>query len=160
MVFVVFLLFGDRIFPPAGTTRHNGRLYRVHDTSHLTRLEELRHLSLQIVDGLPPSWARFFTMWRIRRCIFSERGNDATTYLALTIDKGRELIICLDYEDENTLRYVLVHELAHVYTRSIGHTPEFYRNMDRLLDSARAQGLYVSQGKRRVTFCGTHVDVS
>lgn len=159
VVIVLYAEFGDRVFPPRGTTRYNGRLYRARDQSNIPRLETLRNVSLRILEKAPRSWNRSYAIWRIDRCIFSERAEGATSYLALTIDKGRELEICLDYEDENTLRFVLIHELAHVYTRSVGHTPDFYRHMDILLDSARLQGLYTSNGKQRVTFCGSHIDV-
>jgi hypothetical protein len=47
------------------------------------------------------------------------------------------------YYDDNTLRYVAIHELAHATNHEdIGHTPAFYREFDRLLDIAAKKGLY------------------
>ena len=38
--------------------------------------------------------------------------------------------------------HVILHELAHVKTDSIGHTPEFYDNFENLLSKAEKFGLY------------------
>jgi hypothetical protein len=47
------------------------------------------------------------------------------------------------YYDDNTLRYVAIHELAHATNQQdIGHTPAFYKEFDRLLDIASQKGLY------------------
>lgn len=144
--------------PPRGTIRHNGHHYRTREPANLPRLEALRHLSLRIVGGTRPSLRRWLSLRRLRRCVFVEQTEDeTTTHLALTVDKGRELHICLDYKDEQALRFVLIHELAHVVSYSVGHTPEFYRNMDALLASARAQGIYTAPPDKTVRFCGAHV---
>ena len=42
-----------------------------------------------------------------------------------TINKGSYIGLCLENKDINTLFFVLLHELAHVGTKSVGHTQEF-----------------------------------
>ena len=44
--------------------------------------------------------------------------------------------------DINTLTYVALHELAHVCSESIGHTPEFWDNFKFLLIEAEKLGYY------------------
>ena len=63
-----------------------------------------------------------------------------------TINKER-IYMCLkdetgNYYSENMLIYVLLHELGHVLSKSIGHTDEFYRIFDDLLLEATKNNLY------------------
>lgn len=162
LVVVVVALVWWATRPPEGAVRHDGYYYRVAaPPRNLARLAALRFFAMRVVRGLPPSLRRERTLWRLRRCVFAERslpeGAGAPPHLALTIDKGREIELCLDDTDEQALHYVLMHELAHVMSHSVGHTPEFYDNMDRLLRSARAQGLYTTPPRTTVQFCGSHV---
>lgn len=124
---------------------------------------------MRVVAGVPPSFRRALALWRLQRCVFVEHvvtdGDDAhrratdDRYLALTVDKGREIQICLDYEDRQALYFVLIHELAHVMSLSVGHTNEFHRNQERLLDSARRQNICTGS-PRRVAYCGTHIHLN
>lgn len=77
--------------------------------------------------------------------------NDLTLYSgdkSYTVNKEK-MTLCLKepgterYYDDNTLRYVAIHELAHATNQSdVGHTPNFYKEFDRLLDIAAQKGLY------------------
>ena len=65
-----------------------------------------------------------------------------------TLDKT-SVYICVkdengDYYSDNTLMHVILHELAHVKTSNIGHTPEFHQNFDEILKKAEHVGLYDS----------------
>ena len=44
--------------------------------------------------------------------------------------------------DPNTLMYVAIHELAHIATKEIGHTPNFWRNFKFLLTQAKLINVY------------------
>ena len=143
--------------PPSNSIRYRGHYYRTPHPENLPELASLRDTATRVVAGIPWSVRRRVTLWRLGRCVFVERPPDGD-YLAVTIDKGREMEICLDYTDVNALHYVLVHELAHMHSWSVGHTAEFHRNMSRLLESAKAQGFY-SDDARRVVFCGSHIDL-
>jgi len=73
------------------------------------------------------------TSWR---CGDSSYTLDKTsTYICLRDEYGK-------YYSDNTLIHVMLHELAHVKSSSIGHTPEFHQNFQELLDTAERVGLY------------------
>ena len=71
-------------------------------------------------------------------------------YTAYSENKGEKLAFCLDTEknnkgnliDLNTLMYVAIHELAHIASKSIGHTPEFWDNFKFLLNVAKDINVY------------------
>tara|TARA_A100001011_G_scaffold43208_1_gene40686 strand:+ start:1912 stop:2511 length:600 start_codon:yes stop_codon:yes gene_type:complete len=71
-------------------------------------------------------------------------------YTAYSENKGEKLAFCLDKKrnetdnliDLNTLTYVAIHELAHICSLSIGHTPEFWENFKFLLIEAKELGIY------------------
>ena len=73
----------------------------------------------------------------------------------------RAISICIrnpngSLADENTCMYVIIHELAHIATHSIGHTPEFWKNMRYLLEVGEATGAYhyTDHDKEHVMLCG------
>lgn len=64
-------------------------------------------------------------------------------YTAYSENKGEKLAFCLNTEkngdnliDQNTLTFVAIHELAHISTKSVGHTDEFWQNFKFLLGEA------------------------
>lgn len=63
-----------------------------------------------------------------------------------TINKKR-IHICLKdenghYYDKNMLKYVTIHELAHVMCDEVGHTEKFYKIFNELLDKAHKKGIF------------------
>ena len=63
-----------------------------------------------------------------------------------TINKEK-MFLCLrdkngEYYDKNMLMYVAIHELAHVLNDSIGHTPQFHKKFQELLDIAVTKGVW------------------
>jgi len=70
-------------------------------------------------------------------------------FTAYSENKGEKLAFCLNIQkggddliDLNTSTYVAIHELAHIATKSIGHTPEFWDNFKFLLTQAKNVGVY------------------
>ena len=70
-------------------------------------------------------------------------------YTAYSENKGEKLAFCVTKKkhgsnliDENTLTFVAIHELAHVATKSVGHTTEFWTNFKFLLKEAVKKNLY------------------
>jgi hypothetical protein len=55
---------------------------------------------------------------------------DETAY---TIEKGRAVHLPMHRDD---LFLVFVHELAHIASLSVGHTPEFWRNVDAFMSAS------------------------
>ena len=83
----------------------------------------------------------------------SSPNNNYTSY---SINKGEKLVFCIRKKkglhknklmDLNTMMFVAIHELAHLMTKSIGHTPDFWDNMKFLLQQAikKEVGVYEKQ---------------
>jgi len=78
-------------------------------------------------------------------------------------NKGEKIVVCLrnkvpPYQlvDSNTIMFVVLHEMAHLMTTTIGHTPEFWTNFKRLLQDAVSVGVYksVNYDRAPVEYCG------
>ena len=82
-------------------------------------------------------------------------------YETYTRDKGEEMVFCLrhkakgDIHDINTLMFVAIHELAHVYSSSYHHTKEFWANFKFLLREATHINIYnaVNYASQPVEYC-------
>jgi hypothetical protein len=79
----------------------------------------------------------------------SGKSNQYTSY---SVNKGEKIVFCIRQKDENeslvdenTLTFVAIHELAHIMTKSVGHTPEFWSNFKRLLKIAVESNLYIKE---------------
>ena len=90
----------------------------------------------------------------------SPRSSKFTSY---SVNKGEKIVFCLRSRDENeklidinTLMFVALHELAHVMTKSVGHTEEFWSNFRYLLKNSIKLGIYKYQDfrKKPVKYCG------
>jgi predicted metal-dependent hydrolase len=72
------------------------------------------------------------------------------TKIALCTEKGKKKY------DNNMLIYVTLHELAHVLNKKdYGHTPNFYKIFNKLLERAKIAGLYDENKKRPINYCKT-----
>ena len=88
------------------------------------------------------------------------------SYKAYSVNKGEEIVLCVRddngklIQDKNTMKFVLIHELAHVMTLENGHPPIFWENMGFLLKEANKAGIYeaIDYSKNPVYYCGTLVD--
>lgn len=88
---------------------------------------------------------------------------DSTSY---SENKGDKIVVCLRSKeapyplvDENTVMFVILHEMAHLMTTTIGHTPEFWANFKRLLQDASSVGIYTITNYARspVDYCGMKI---
>ena len=90
-------------------------------------------------------------------------------YTSYSINKGEKIVFCIRQKDEkesivddNTMTIVSIHELAHIMTKSVGHTDAFWSNFKRLLEVAVENNLYqkenYSQNPRE--YCGIKVSDS
>jgi hypothetical protein len=87
-------------------------------------------------------------------------------YTAYSENKGEKLAFCLDTKkkggkliDLNTLTFVAMHELAHVGTKSVGHTPEFWKNFKFLLTEAKNINVYepIDYKQNPQQYCGMSI---
>jgi hypothetical protein len=85
---------------------------------------------------------------------------DTTSY---SENKGEKIVICLrdkapphQFVDDNTVMFVILHEMAHLMTTTVGHTPEFWTNFKRILNDAVQCGIYtaVNYTKQPTPYCG------
>ena len=90
-------------------------------------------------------------------------------HTAYSENKGEKIAFCLNKTkqgnnriDENTLMFVAMHELSHVMTVDIGHTPKFWNNFRYLIKRSKDHGLYtlVDYKKNPVQYCGMKIDSS
>ena len=85
--------------------------------------------------------------------------SDSTSY---SENKGEKIVVCLrdktdkSLVDENTVMFVILHEMAHLMTTTVGHTPEFWANFRRILQDGVAVGIYtpVNYSRSPTEYCG------
>lgn len=91
-------------------------------------------------------------------------GSPGSGYTSYTVDKGARVVLCIrqsngDFVPKNVVMYVAIHELAHIMTSSVGHTPDFWSNNRRLLDAGKAIGVFTPQdfASAPQPYCGMHI---
>jgi len=96
---------------------------------------------------------------------FSESTPDAQ-YTSYSVNKGEKIFMCLRQRDEkenlvqeNVIVFVALHEMSHVGTSSIGHTPEFWNHFAWILEQAEELGVYkyTNFSAHPVEYCGVHI---
>ena len=96
----------------------------------------------------------------------SGKNNQYTSY---SVNKGEKIVFCIRQKDENetmvdenTLTFVAIHELAHIMTKSVGHTKEFWNNFKTLLKVSIESNLYIKENysKDPKEYCGISVSDS
>jgi hypothetical protein len=96
-------------------------------------------------------------------------GVDSKEYTSYSVNKGEQIIFCLRQKNQsqsivdiNTLMFVGLHELGHLCTESIGHTPEFWSNFSWILEESIQIGIYTQSDykSKPVEYCGTKVTSS
>jgi hypothetical protein len=87
--------------------------------------------------------------------------NDDTT--SYSENKGEKIVVCIrdkrpgyPFVDINTVMFVILHEMAHLMTTTIGHTPEFWANFRILLNDSSKIGIYTPENYSHTpkTYCG------
>ena len=63
---------------------------------------------------------------------FSDSSSVLFDKISFNLNKGEKVVLCIRTRDkkeelieENTITFVAIHELAHVMTKSVGHTDEW-----------------------------------
>ena len=88
--------------------------------------------------------------------------SDSTSYV---VDKGEIFAICLRdkttgiIHDINTLRFVMLHELAHIGTIGFGHGEKFWDWFEFIVDNAVESHLYkpTDYSKNPIQYCGMSI---
>ena len=84
---------------------------------------------------------------------YSENKGEKLAFCTTTTKTGNKLI------DENTLMFVGTHEIAHIMTKSIGHTKEFWDNFKFMLEHAVKIKLYkpIDYKEKPKKYCGMSI---
>jgi hypothetical protein len=84
-------------------------------------------------------------------------------YTSFVRNKGKEIKLCLrtqedrmKFHDMNTLKFVALHELSHMMTRSYGHAPDFWQVFQFTLLEANSLGMInlIKYDKIPQKYCG------
>ena len=82
-------------------------------------------------------------------------------YKSYTINKEKIYLCLLDengsYYNKNMLIFVLLHEIAHVLSNSVGHTQEFHDIFEALIAQATDDGVYDPKLTIDPNYCGYNV---
>lgn len=135
----------------------------VHDQQNLLTIKENKR---KIVKNGIKAMKKNFKTANMEENIPERSGGD-TSYV---IDKGEVFAMCLRdpkknnklQENENDLTFVLIHEMAHLFTSTYGHDTLFWNNFRFLLQEAVGINLYqpIDYKKTGSPYCGIVVTYS
>jgi len=148
---------------------YNGSVYRVRKSNPTTqlntakKLDKLREKLQTLVDycyenNIPTAEDASRMKSRFKHTQISETATNESS-AAYVVNKGQELRVCLKDENENDTMFVLLHELAHIMSKSYGHNDEFKKNMDILVKEAVKLGMYhpTDYTKTPINYCGVTI---
>lgn len=158
------------------TSTVDGRTYKVRDLSDKQNaanlLAKLRLKLSTLCDNLEKKYPDKAQVKQIARNFhadpdrFLEATPDAQ-HTSYSVNKGEAIHLCLRQRQthdeslvqENVMMFVALHELAHICTKDIGHTPDFWNNFGWLLKEAEAMGLYTYTDfqAQPVSYCGMSI---
>ena len=169
VIFLLLCLNKNKFTDDTVEETYNGNIYRVRrgDSSKqlnsAKRLDYLRGKLQTLVNycyknNLPTDSDAFRMYSRFKNTQISETATDETS-AAYVVNKGEELRVCLNDENENDTMFVLLHELAHIMSKSYGHNDEFKKNMDFLVKEAVKLNIYkpTDYTKLPINYCGVTI---
>ena len=142
---------------------HKDRKKAAEMIATLVRKSETLISHLEKIAPDDPRTTRLKTRFDPDNIIEKHDEDKATSY---TINKGDRLVLCLrqktdksELVDPNTAMFVMIHELGHIASESIGHNQEFYENNKWLLNHAIDIGVYqyVDYEQNNETYCGMEI---
>ena len=95
-----------------------------------------------------------------------KEGIDDPKYTSYSVNKGEQIILCLrnnnNLMDINTMMFVVLHEMGHLSSETIGHTDEFWSNFKWILEESINIGIYIKQdfNKKPIEYCGVSITSS
>jgi hypothetical protein len=154
----------------------DGKIYKVRDMPDKQRAADLManvRLKLQklyyyLKEKFPskPQVVQLVQNFSPENYRFLEATPDAE-FTSYSVNKGEKIHMCLRQRqganeslmEENVMTFVGLHEMAHVITKSVGHTPEFWNNFGWLLKQAEEIGIYQYQDfkTKPVAYCGLQI---
>jgi WLM domain len=112
-----------------------------------------------------PPVERFLSRFNPDVFVENDMKSDDTSY---SENKGQKIVVCLRDKtnaptypliDKNTIMFVILHEMAHLMTETIGHTQEFWANFKRILHDSVQVGIYtpVNYAQKPTPYCGMKI---
>lgn len=169
-------IFSSKFPTVAVTSKVDGKIYRVRDLPDKQEAADLlarvRLRLMTLCDRLEQKYPDKAQVKQMKKNFrpdplrFLEATPEASS-TSYSVNKGESIHLCLRQRSgideslvpEDTIMFVAIHELAHVCTASIGHTPEFWNNFGWLLQEAEALNLYTKQNFQAhpVSYCGIYI---
>ena len=125
------------------------------------KLLELR----EYLEGKYPDDERVKRLSRFHNTIIVE-SQPKSKFTSFSVNEGEKIVFCLRSRNSdeklvnlNLLMFVALHELAHVITKSVGHTEEFWDNFKWILVQAVKTKIYKPHDfqKKPEEYCGTQI---
>jgi hypothetical protein len=128
--------------------------------TNLTKLRD--HYKSEPALSADPAVGRFLARFNPDCFVENDMASNDTSY---SENKGQKIVVCLrdktkapEYPliEENTVMFVMLHEMSHLMTETIGHTQEFWNNFKRMLHDAVKLGIYkqVNYAQKPTPYCG------
>lgn len=174
LLLILFCLYYTLYGPGYVKSKVDSNYYLVKNTEYkqeaadaLAKLNQRVELLLKHLNSLQnsSSFSKNITLLdsRYSKDILGENVlNHGTSY---TINKGSYLGMCLvnkkkEIYDIDTLIFVLLHELSHLGSESIGHTEEFIKFYQFLLKESVSLGIYnySNYNKVSIEYCGIDIN--
>ena len=133
--------------------------------------QKIENLIKHLQSAYPDDIRVALLVKRYDRSALSEGGHNSG-YTSFSVNKGERIVMCIrsrhddsengEIETFNTLMYVLLHEIAHLITEEIGHTPKFWDNFRWLLEEAHKIGVYtkIDYSQDPEDYCGIQITSS
>ena len=183
IVFIVLVLFfalttliileNNELFIEYRNSKHNKKKYGIQE--EFSKSDEAVEILANLHDNMNnfitdlqkklPNDERVVRLAKgFRRAEIEEAPNDDGS--SYTINKGDLVALCLrhkkndhPFHDNNTLLFVIIHEMSHIASISEGHNSEFVTNFKWLLNEAKLLGYYepVDYRQSPMTYCGVKV---
>ena len=183
IVFIVLLIFfalitliileNNELFIEYRKSKHNNKKYGIQEEFNksddaveiLAKLHDNMNNFITELHKKIPNDERVVRLVKgFRRAEIEEAPNDDGS--SYTINKGDLVALCLrhktdghPFHDNNTLLFVIIHEMSHIASISEGHNSEFITNFKWLLNEAKSLGYYdpIDYRKSPITYCGVKV---
>ena len=136
-------------------------------------LSVLKYMKVKYVDNPDPKTAkqRAYTQRLLNLYnpdVLRENNPRTIKNTSYVINKGDEIYFCLrekktgkaNFHDLEVLKFVALHEIAHIATKGYGHEDDFWSNFKFIAREAAEAGLYtpVDYQKHPVEYCALTID--
>ena len=174
LILIVIIIKGNELFIQYKVASSNNKKYGYQEVFQNTDeaieiMAKLHSNMLKFVKDLKnkyPDDDRVKRLYNGFNRVEIEESPDEKDTTSYTINKGDLMALCLrkqqdgrPFHDENTLLFVIIHEMAHIASISEGHNQEFIDNFRFLLQEATQLGYYspVNYRNSPITYCGLKV---